>query len=409
MALSARARQPEPRVAPAVNSVWSEVGALRRVLVHRPARELERVVPDALGDMLFDDVPWLPAAQREHDGFTAVMRANGVDVCYLDQLLVRAVADPALREELTSAAIDRARLGDRLHDDVADHLAGLAPQPLVDSLIAGVRLADLPDAPRTLVTRLGSDSMFIVDPLPNLQFVRDSSTWIGRTVAVNRLAKAARAREPAQLAVAVNMLGPAAVWPTCPPRASLEGGDLMIVSPDCVLIGVGERTMGAAAEAVAHRLHEQLAVRSVIAVSLPRSRQTMHLDTVMTMVDRDTFLVSLEQLRQCAAFRLMPQADGMHAIPVEDLFGEIARAVGLTAVRVIAVGGDDDTQCREQWSDAANVLALRPGVVVAYDRNVHTNEALARAGIEVLPIASAELSRGRGGPHCLSCPLSRAC
>lgn len=394
--------------APDENSVWSEVGILQRVLVHRPGRELERVLPDELDDMLFDDVPWPAAAQQEHDDFTAVLRGNGVDVCYLDQLLVRAAADSVLRDELTATAADQARLGARLHDWVTSYLAQLSPRQLIESLIGGITLADLPDAPSTLVTHLSPESMFIVDPLPNQQFVRDSSGWIGRMAVVSRLANAARARESALLAVAVRMLGPGAVWATGPSCGSIEGGDILLAGPGCVLVGVSDRTTGAAAEALAHWLYERQLARVVIAVSLPRGRQTMHLDTLLTMVDRETLLASPEQLGQCPAFRLMPQGKGVRAMPVDDLYSEIGQAIGVPKVRVIPVGGGGETLYREQWSDAANVLALRPGVVVAYDRNVHTNDALARAGIEVLPIAGAELSRGRGGPHCLSCPLSRA-
>lgn len=394
------------------NSVRSEAGILRRVLVHRPGRELERVRPDELGDMLFEDVPWLAAAQQEHDDFTALLRGRGVDVWYLDQLLLQAAADPALRSELTAAAADSARLGERLHDTVAGYLASLTERQLVESLIGGVTLADLPHAPSTLVTHLNPESMFVVNPLPNQQFVRDSSTWIGSAAVVGRLAKAARARESGLLAAVVRMLAPDAVWPGVSGSdggqpASLEGGDIMLAGPGCLLIGTGDRTSGAAAEALARWLCERQLVETVIAVSLPRARQTMHLDTMLTMVDHDTLLASPVQLRQCPAFRLVPEAAGVRAVPVEDLYDEVARAIGVPAVRIIPVGGDYDTQRREQWSDAANVLALRPGVVVSYDRNVHTNDALTRAGVEVLPIAGAELSRGRGGPHCLSCPFSR--
>ena len=387
--------------------VESEVGVLQRVLVHRPGRELDWVVPDDLGELLFDEVPWLVAVQREHDQFTAVMADHGVEVCYLGQLLAEALVDPVTRHELTCAALDRVLLGEALYEAVVDYLDGLSSGELAERLIAGVALGEIAQVPRTLVTCSGPDLAFVVNPLPNQQFVRDSGSWIGRGVSVNRLAKPARVREAHQVKAVLRLLGGRPLWPEGSPPAPLEGGDVLVVGQGCVVVGVGERTVAAAAEALAAQLYDQQIARTVIAVLLPKGRPTMHLDTVMTMVDWDTFLVSPLHLRQCQAFRLIPRGGSVGAVAVDDLFREIARAIGVTGVRVIPIGGDSCAQRREQWSDAANVLALRPGVVITYDRNVHTNESLSHFGITVLPVASAELSRGRGGPHCLSCPLWR--
>ena len=389
------------------NVVESEVGVLQRVLVHRPGRELDWVVPDDLGELLFDEVPWLEAVQSEHDQFTAVMREHGVEVCYLGQLLAEALVDPVTRYELTRAAVDRAVLGEALYDAVVDHLDGLSSGELAERLIAGVALGEIAQLPRTLVTCSGPDLAFVVNPLPNQQFVRDSGSWIGRGVSVNRLAKPARVREAHQVKAVLRLLGGRVLWPGGSPPAPLEGGDVLVVGQGCVVVGVGERTVAAAVEALAAQLYDQQIAHTVIAVLLPKGRPTMHLDTVMTMVDWDTFLVSPLHLRQCQAFRLIPRGGGVRAVAVDDLFREIARALGVAGVRVIPIGGDSCAQRREQWSDAANVLAMRPGVVIAYDRNVHTNELLSHFGITVLPVASAELSRGRGGPHCLSCPWWR--
>jgi arginine deiminase len=380
--------------------VESEVAPLRRVAVHRPGGELERIVPDNLAEVLFDEVPWLAEAQREHDVFTDLLRQEGAEVEYLADTLALALVDEERRTELIAAAVDAAVVGELPYQACREYLGALSPLGLADRLVSGLALAEIPDLKLTLVTRAGA--AWAVPPLPNTQFVRDSGSWIGSVASVNRMARPARVREPL---LASSVLGATAenlLWANAP--APLEGGDVLVAGPDCVLVGVGERTTPAAAEALARALGERDAANTVFAVCLPHHRQTMHLDTVMSMVDEDAFLVSEPHLAQCQVYRLSP--DG-RVQPVAELFDELAAAMGLPSLRLVTAGGDGLQRHREQWSDAANVLAVRPGVVVAYDRNTRTNEALDRAGITVLTIPSAELSRGRGGPHCLSCPLLR--
>jgi arginine deiminase len=397
-------------------SVDSEVGTLERVLLHRPGPELERLVPENHRDLLFDDIPWLAAAQAEHDAFSTVLKDHGVQVVELASALTAVLELPVVQHLLTGSAAAETGLGRTATRALRDWLRGLAPAELSQRLLAGVTLAELPAPCRavlgsSLAARSQSPDWFALRPLPNAMFVRDSVAWIGRRFTAGRMAHSARDAE-SRLAPALMraVREDVELWIGDEHSAApFEGGDILVAGNGCVVVGVGQRTSAAAAEALSRALLLERAADQVLAVSLPPDRKTMHLDTVMTMVDHDTLLVSTTHYRGCRWHRLVLDRQGeVRAQAVEDGFAALARALSVPAIRVIDTGEAGFAACREQWSDSANVLALRPGLVIAYDRNTTANDRLEQAGIQVAPIPGSELARGRGGPHCLSCPLIRA-
>jgi arginine deiminase len=398
-------------------SVDSEVGILERVLLHRPGPELERLVPENHRDLLFDDIPWLAAAQAEHDAFSAVLKDHGVQVVELGSVLTTALELPVVRHLLICFAAAENRLGRTATGALRDWLQDLAPAELSQRLLAGVTLAELPAPCRTvlsssLAARNQAADWFALRPLPNAMFVRDSLAWMGRRFTAGRMARGARdaeSRLALALVRAVREDGELLTGDEHYAAAPLEGGDILVAGNGCVVVGVGQRTSAAAAEALSRALLRERVADKVLAVTLPPDRETMHLDTVMTMVDHDTLLVSTTHYRSCRWHRLVLDRLGeVRAQAVEDGFAALARALSVPAIRVIDTGEASFAARREQWSDSANVLALRPGLVIAYDRNTTANDRLDRAGIQVVPVPGSELARGRGGPHCLSCPLIRA-
>jgi arginine deiminase len=396
-------------------SVGSEAGTLERVLLHRPGPELERLVPENHRDLLFDDIPWLAGAQAEHDVFRTVLSEHGVQVIELAALLTAALELPAVRDLLIGSAVAKSGLGRPATRALRDWLCGLPPAGLSRRLLAGVTLAELPPPYHavlcsSIVARTQPPDWFAVRPLPNTMYVRDSLTWIGQRFTAAAMARRARGGESCQALAMVRAVCRDSELRTGveDSGAPLEGGDILIAGNGCVVIGVGQRTSPMAAEALSQAILRERVADHVLAISLPLGRKTMHLDTVMTMVDHDTFLVSTMHYQGCRWHRLVLDRRGeVRAQTVDDGFAALARALSVPAIRVIDTGEGSFAARREQWSDSANVLALHPGLVIAYDRNTTANDRLDRAGIRVVPIPGSELARGRGGPHCLSCPLVR--
>ncbi|MDT5081990.1 MAG: arginine deiminase [Mycobacterium sp.] len=389
----------------------SEVGTLRVVILHRPGAELQRLTPRNNDALLFDGLPWVAKAQQEHDAFADVLRSRGVEVLLLGDLLTEALASGAARMQGIAAAVDSRRLGLPLAQELSKYLRTLEAETLARVLMAGMTFNELPfhEGELSLVRRMHHGGDFVIDPLPNLLFTRDSSFWIGPRVAITSLALPARMRETSLTDLIYahhpRFLGVRRAYESR--SAPVEGGDVLLLGPGVVAVGVGERTTPAGAEALARSLFDDDLAHTVLAVPIAQERAQMHLDTVCTMVDTDAVVMYPNIVDSLSAFTIRKKSDGVTIERAAPFVEAAADAMGIEKLRVIDTGLDPVTAEREQWDDGNNTLALAPGVVVAYERNAETNARLADSGIEVLPIAASELGTGRGGPRCMSCPAAR--
>ena len=390
----------------------SEVGALRVAIMHRPGAELRRLTPRNNDDLLFDGLPWVARAQEEHDAFAELLRSRGVEVLLLSDLLTEALHSGAARMQGIAAVVDAVRLGLPLAQELSAYLRGLDPASLAHVLTAGMTFAELPSDARTdgsLVRRMHHGTDYVIEPLPNLVFTRDSSIWVGPRIVIPSLALPARVRE-ASLTDLIYAHHPrfTGVRRAYESRtAPVEGGDVLLLAPGVVAVGVGERTTPAGAEALARSLFDDDLASTVLAVPLPLEHAQMHLDTVCTMVDTDAVVMYANVVDTLSAFTIARIPDGVRISGDAPFVDAAAAAMGIDKLRVIGSGLDPVVAEREQWDDANNTLALAPGLVVAYERNARTNARLEDAGIEVLTIAASELGTGRGGPRCMCCPAAR--
>jgi arginine deiminase len=390
----------------------SEVGALRVVILHRPGAELYRLTPRNNDDLLFDGVPWVARAQEEHDAFAELLSSRGVEVLLLSDLLMEALASGAARMQGIAAAVDAPRLGLPLAQELSAYLRGLDPATLAELLTAGMTFDELPSDTRSggsLVRRMHHGADYVIEPLPNLVFTRDSSIWVGPRVVIPSLALAARSREASLTDLIYahhpRFLGVRRAYQSH--TAPVEGGDVLLLAPGVLAVGVGERTTPAGAEALARSLFDDDLASTVLAVPIAQKRAQMHLDTVCTMVDTDAVVMYANVVDTLSAFTISRTPDGVKISDEESFIEAAAAAMGIDKLRVIGTGLDPVIAEREQWDYGNNTLALAPGVVVGYDRNVRTNAHLQDSGIEVLTIAGSELGTGRGGPRCMSCPAAR--
>ena len=401
--------------------VKSEIGPLRKVLLHRPGRELEYLVPDALERLLFDDIPYLRGAQQEHDRFVQLLRQNGAEVVLLEDLTAEAIeTDPAVRSAFIDAVITGAgALAQYYRPELEDFLQSIPDaRALVEKTMSGVCVQELPSSQKSRLGRLmQQDAHFVMDPIPNLYFTRDPFACIGNGVSLNRMYSQTRRRETVYsrfiLQYHPDFAGAVPLYYTPELPTSIEGGDILNLSAQVVAVGVSQRTQPESVELLARNLFAapECSIDTVLAFDIPSSRAFMHLDTVLTQVDTDTFTVHPGILDRMNIYELTPAAAGQLRIreltrPPEVL---LAQYLHQERVRLIRCGGENTIAAqREQWNDGSNTLCIRPGCVVVYDRNHITNQILTDSGIEVLTIPSAELSRGRGGPRCMSMPICRA-
>src|SRR3954469_17091001 len=389
----------------------SEVGALRVVILHRPGAELQRLTPRNNDTLLFDGLPWVARAQQEHDAFADLLRSRGVEVLLLGELLTEALASGAARMHGIAAAVDSRRLGLPLAQELSAYLRSLEAAPLAHVLMAGMTFNELPfgESELSLVRRMHHGGGLGTEPLPNLLFTRDSSFWIGPRVAITSLALPARVRETSLTDLIYahhpRFLGVRRAYESR--SAPVEGGDVLLLAPGVVAVGVGERTTPAGAEALARSLFDDDLAHTVLAVPIAQERAQMHLDTVCTMVDVDAVVMYPNIVDSLSAFTIRSKSNGVTIERAAPFVDAAADAMGIAKLRVIDTGLDPVTAEREQWDDGNNTLALAPGVVVAYERNAETNARLEDSGIEVLRIAGSKLGSGRGGPRCMSCPITR--
>jgi arginine deiminase len=404
---------------PSEYGVHSEVGKLRKVIVHRPGREMRRLTPTNAADLLFDDVIWAKRAGEEHDAFVALMRDDfGIQVMRVHELLEDVVESPEGRAYVLDRKLTVDEVGVLGVDDIRAWMDEMDAQTLVQHLIGGLTVGELPGELGTAATKAWGSHEFVVAPLPNQLFTRDSSCWIYGGVTLNPMFFPARRKETIHLGAIYKFHpefkdGDFSIWWGDPPgqdrgNSMMEGGDVMPIGEGVVLIGMGERTTYQAVGQVATTLFAEGAATRVIAAKMPRDRASMHLDTVFTFCDHDLVTVYKPVIDQIRAVSYYPGDRGLEVHEETDGWLDVVRkAMGLSELRVVETGGDVFQQEREQWDDGNNVVALEPGVVVAYRRNEWTNAQLREAGVTVLEIDGGELGRGRGGGHCMTCPVLR--
>ncbi len=378
-------------------------------MLHRPGPELKRLTPRNNDKLLFDGIPWIGRAQEEHDAFAQALRDRDVEVLYLVDLLIETLAAPEARERAITDVLRSLRLGDTLRGYLAGTLADLDAEALALVLTAGLRNDEVRGG-FGLVTSLLAHDDFLIDPLPNLLFTRDSSVWIGDRVAVTSLAMPARDRET-QLTDLIYALHPRFAGTQRIHGAHheyVEGGDVLLMAPGVIAVGVGERTTPAGVERLARQVFEDGLATTVLAVPIAQERATMHLDTVCTMVDVDKIVMYPNVADHLVAHAVTQSEPGvLDVASAEPFLTAAAKAMQIDTLHQIDTGLDPVTAEREQWDDGNNTLAVAPRVAVAYERNVETNARLEAAGIEVIAIAGSELGSGRGGPRCMSCPIAR--
>ncbi len=398
--------------------VTSEIGKLKKVMLHRPGREVENLVPEYLGRLLFDDIPYLKVAQQEHDGFADILRSNGVEVLYLEELLTDIFEDNGIKEKFIDEFLRESGVtSTAYYEALSEYFLSMPQRDMVDAMITGVRKGEVEIKKATSLADIMMDEYpFHLDPMPNLYFTRDPASVMGTGISINRMRMEARRRETMfikQLYKYHPLFNNPSIpkWYDRDNTFAIEGGDILVLSSEIAAIGCSERTMAEGIEELASNLFKGgSGFKKILVFEIPKKRAFMHLDTVFTMVDYDKFTIHPGIEGPLSIYEVTGRGDGSlnfrhNSDPVEKT---LASALKVDSVELIKCGGGDLMVAgREQWNDGSNTLAIAPGVVVTYERNYVTNEILDKKGIRVLSIPSSELSRGRGGPRCMSMPVER--
>lgn len=396
--------------------VSSEIGPLKKVILHRPGGELDNLVPRYLEDLLFDEIPWLEKAAQEHDGFKKALEENGTEVYYIDHLVMDIIKDKKVKRELVSQHLNFTRLpNEETREKVYQYFMDLENQELIETLNSGVRKEEISKLKDYVcLSDLTVRSYpFYLDPMPSMYFTRDHGVMIGGRLLISEMFNFSRRRETIFLRLVQRHHSlfentPLLFEGEIP--TGIEGGDVLVLKEDVVLIGYSQRTTEAAIEVLAQQLLAQSEhLKEILVIQIPAKRAYMHLDTVFTMVDYDKFLLYPGVEPKMHYYRLKRgKNNSVEAEAVDDFKSLLAPALGLSNIEVIYSGGDDPiTAAREQWGDSTNTLALGPGKVIVYNRNRVTNKILKQRGIEIIEIEGGELVRGRGGPRCMSLPIAR--
>ena len=396
---------------------FSEIGKLNKVLLHRPGLELEALTPSTIERLLFDDIPYLKIAQEEHDKFADTLRANGVEVVYYVEEAGKAMSDPAIQIQFVNDFLNLSKINSKgLRLAMTQFLLEMPPEEMVRKVIAGIKREEVATKDATsLMDLVKDDYPFVSDPMPNLYFTRDPGACVGEGINIHHMHTDARRRESLILRYIYKYSRDFAkegdqMWYDLDDNFSIEGGDVLVLSKDMVAVGLSQRTTISGCENFARNLLKNSDFKKVLAFDIPKSRAFMHLDTVFTMIDYDKFTIHPEIEGPLGVYEMTLDKNGELQFKAlrDELHKILALELGVPAVQLIRCGGGDLLAAqREQWNDGSNTLCIAPGTVVTYERNYVTNELLDKAGIKVLSVPSAELSRGRGGPRCMSCPVNR--
>ncbi|AEX86064.1 arginine deiminase [Marinitoga piezophila KA3] len=397
-------------------NVYSEVKRLRRVLLHRPGLELENMEPDLLEELLFEDIPFLKKAQQEHDYFADVLRTNGVHVEYVTDLLATSLSEDSIKEQFVKEYLELSEVkNEYIKEALEEYLLSFETKEMINKIVGGVRINEFKLKKENFSTKVRLNKQFYLLPLPNLYFQRDPVAFVGKGIVINRMRTKARRRESLFMKYVVkynNDFKNTPIYYDMTLPFAIEGGDVLVLTEKVLAIGISQRTDPEAVEILAKKLFFETdeSFETILAINIPKKRAYMHLDTIFTMVDTDKFLAHSQLESSLLVYVIKKGKDGdLEVIEENKSLEEILQKyLENGQVKILKCGGEDEIAAkREQWNDGSNVLAVKPGVVIAYDRNYVTNTLLRDNGISVIEIPSSELSRGRGGPRCMSMPMNR--